>query len=171
MYLQLWLDHSDASSRSLSLPAHYCAIWMSPLFSSSSVLPLSFVPSSLILFEFFSCRRYLFASLPHPSLSVPPPRISHLSILSCNPSPLSAPHPLPLSVSCLPTVSGATPSFLLFILGWLACCELGFCQTVSYHIQTRAHVGDFTCFPQVFAIFLTTQHTSDNTVSHKCLHL
>lgn len=151
-YLQLLLDHSNALS--LSLPAHYCAIWMSLPFSSSSVIPLSFVLSSLILFEFFSCRCYLFASLPHPSVCVPPPRISHLSILSCNPSPLSAPHPSPF-VCFMPPRSLQCHSFdsfffLEFIPGWLACCELSFWQPINYFTQTREQVGDFCIFDTFF---------------------
>lgn len=141
-------------SLSLSLPAHYCAIWMSLPFSSSSVVPLSFVLSSLILFEFFSCRCYLFASLPHPSVCVPPPRISHLSILSCNPSPLSAPHPSPF-VCFMPPRSLQCHSFdsfffLEFIPGWLACCELSFWQPINYFTQTREQVGDFCIFDTFF---------------------
>lgn len=151
-YLQLLLDPGNALS--LSLPAHYCAIWMSLPFSSSSVVPLSFVLSSLILFEFFSCRCYLFASLPHPSVCVPPPRISHLSILSCNPSPLSAPHPSPF-VCFMPPRSLQCHSFdsfffLEFIPGWLACCELSFWQPINYFTQTREQVGDFCIFDTFF---------------------
>lgn len=115
-YLQLLLDPGNALS--LSLPAHYCAIWMSLPFSSSSVVPLSFVLPSLILFEFFSCRCYLFASLPHPSVCVPPPRISHLSILSCNPSPLSAAHPSPFVCFMHPR-SLQCHSFDSFFFSWI----------------------------------------------------
>lgn len=52
------------------------------------------------------------------------------------------PTPLPLSVSCLPVVSSATPSILFFFLefipGWLACCELSFWQPINYFINPGA---------------------------------
>lgn len=114
-YLQLLLDHSNALSLSLFQPiiVRFGCLSPSPPHQSSLSLlccPLSFFSNSSPVGVIF-----LLPSHTHRSVFL---LLAFLIFLFYPVIPLLSqlPTPLPLSVSCLPVVSSATPSILFFFL-------------------------------------------------------
>lgn len=152
-YLQLLLDPSNALSLSLFQPIIVWFGCLSPSPPHQSSLSLLCCPLSSFSNSSPVGVIFLLPSHTHRSVFL---LLAFLIFLFYPVIPLlpQLPTPLPLSVSCLPVVSSATPSILFFFLefipGWLACCELSFWQPINYFTQTREQVGDFCIFDTFF---------------------